>query len=371
MSEQVDHKVVIDSTPETINDGVDFKVDLANPPQKEETTEETVEEQTVEQPQEELQEKNEVEQPKTEDHAEQVQEQIEEASSKEESSEEGEEQEKVLEQVQNLPENIDKLVKFMEETGGTLEDYVALNKDYKQLDPETLLRSYYAATQPYLNDEEVTFRLQEFTHDEDNDSESDIRRKQIALKETIAKAEQHFENQKQQYYSDIKVNNQVAADPKMQEALTFFNRYEEQQQQASQRFESFKSKTNDLFNSDFKGFDFNVGENSITYKIDNPQKVAEKQSSIENFIGKFLDKEGNVTDHKGYHKAIYAAENADSIAKHFYEQGKADATRNITAQSKNIQDEAPRAHAQDVFINGLKVKAISGADSSKLRIKKR
>ena len=124
-----------------------------------------------------------------------------------------------------------------------------------------------------------------------------------------------------------------------------------------------------MFASEFKGFEFNLGDKKFRYNVNNVSDVAEKQSNLNTFVKKFLNNEGEVVDTVGYHKAIYAAENADTIANHFYEQGKADAIKDMMAKSKNVSAE-PRAQAGgDVFINGLRVKAISGADSSKLKFK--
>jgi hypothetical protein len=154
-----------------------------------------------------------------------------------------------------------------------------------------------------------------------------------------------------------------------QKAMDFFNRYNKQQEQAEQQHTQFKESTKELFNDNFEGFDIKVGEKNYKYNIQNRDKVAESQSNIKNLVGKFLDAEGNVTDTKGYHKAMYAADNVDKIAAHFYEQGKADAVKEVVNSSKNLSSTKARSTQGDVFINGFKVKAISGADSTKLKIK--
>src|SRR5210317_185107 len=48
------------------------------------------------------------------------------------------------------PEDIQKLISFMEETNGTLEDYVNLNKDYSDSKPTDLVYEYYRKTKPHL-----------------------------------------------------------------------------------------------------------------------------------------------------------------------------------------------------------------------------
>lgn len=266
-----------------------------------------------------------------------------------------------------LPENIEKLVSFMEETGGTVEDYVRLNADYSNVDSNILLKEYYKNTRPHLNDEEIEFLIEDsFDYDEDLDDERDVRKKRLAFKEEVAKAQNHLEQIKSKYYDEIKLRPGVTQE--QQKAMDFFNRYNKQQESAQEQHSRFKNETKKLFTQDFKGFEFNLGEKSFRYGVANQETLAEKQSDISNLIKKFLNKDGEVADVKGYHKAIYAAENADTIARHFYEQGKADAIKEVVAKSNNISD-APRTVPNgDGFINGFKVKAINGVDSSKLRI---
>ncbi len=274
------------------------------------------------------------------------------------------------ENIPTLPENIVKVVDFMNETGGTLEDYVRLNHDYSNVDNDTLLREYYLQTKSHLDSEEINFLIEDnFSWDEDVDEPRDVRKAKLAYKEEVAKAKQHLEGLKDKYYQEIKLNPGIT--PEQQDAMNFFNRYNEEQQVAQKQHETFKSNTKDYFGPEFKGFDFSIGEKKFRYGIKNVNDVADKQSNITNTIKKFLDKEGNVQDVKGYHKAIYAAEHADTIAQHFYEQGKADAIKDLSAQSKNINTQPRSSNPGDVFVGGLKVKSISGMDSSKLKIKTR
>jgi hypothetical protein len=269
-----------------------------------------------------------------------------------------------------LPENVEKLVSFMNETGGTVEDYVELNKDYSKFDDDQLLKEYLRKTKPHLDSEDINLIMEDYEYDEEMDEKKDIRRKKLAYKEAVANAKQDLESRKTKYYAEIKQRPGVTQE--QQKAMDFFNRYNKQQENIKQSQETFKQRTNDLFNSDFKGFDYTVGDKKFRYKIKDPKAVADTQSNIENFVKRFLDKEGNIGDPAGYHKALYAAMNADKLASHFYEQGKADGVKNMVQQSKNPSADAPRQVAGgDVYVSGFKVKAISGADSSKLKIKKR
>ena len=270
-----------------------------------------------------------------------------------------------------LPENVDKLLKFMDETGGTVEDYVKLNKDYSKLDDDNLLHEYYKQTKPHLSQDEINFLIEDkFLVDEDIDEQRDIRRKKLAYKEEVAYAKKDLESLKNKYYADIKQRPGVTQE--QQKATDFFNRYNKQQETIKQSHEAFQKNTNDLFNTEFKGFDYSVGDKKFRYKVQNPSNVAQSQSDINNFVNKFLDKKGNISDTKGYHKALYAAMNADQLAGHFYEQGKADGVKNLVKQSKNPTTDKPRQVAGgEMFVDGLKVRAISGTDSSKLRIKRK
>ena len=285
----------------------------------------------------------------------------------EEKQQEVVQEQQVVEQRQ-LPENIDKLVTFMEETGGTVEDYVRLNADYTNVDNKTLIREYYKQTKPHLDSEDVSLLLEDFDFDEDIDEPKDIRKKKIAFKEEAAKAKDFLEGLKGKYYDEIKLRPGVTQE--QQKALDFFNRYNEEQQKVQSKHKGFVDRTNKLLNSEFKGFDFNVSDKKFRYGVKNPSSVAEAQSDITNFIGTFLNKQGDIEDMQGYHKALYAARNADTIAQHFYEQGKADAVKDVMAKSKNISTEPRQTAAGEVFVNGIKVKAMSGVDSSKLKIKK-
>ena len=269
-----------------------------------------------------------------------------------------------------LPENVEKLVNFMEDTGGTVEDYVRLNADYNNIDETVLLKEYYKKNKPHLDSDDINLILEDYQWDEDIHEEKEIRKKKLAFKEEVAKARTYLDELKGKYYDEIKLRPGVTQE--QQKAMDFFNRYNKQQEQAEQMHTEFKQRTQQLFDQNFKGFDFEVGGKKYKYNIQNREAVAENQSNIENLIGKFLDADGNVVDPSGYHKAMYAAENVDKIATHFYEQGKADAVKDVVKSSKNLSDvKAREGNTGEVFVGGFKVKSISGTDSTKLKIKTR
>tara|TARA_R100000900_G_scaffold80223_1_gene63059 strand:+ start:2572 stop:3636 length:1065 start_codon:yes stop_codon:yes gene_type:complete len=269
-----------------------------------------------------------------------------------------------------VPENLNKLVDFMNETGGDIQDYARLNADYSKVNDRTLLNEYYKNIKPHLDEEEIAFTLNDnFSYNEDEENERVVKKKKLALKEEIAKAKLHFENLKTKYYEDLRLKSSGSKD--QQEAINFFNRYKQDQELNKKQHQEFVKNTNDYFTNKFEGFDFNIGDKKFRYKISNSDAVSKNQVDVKNFLKTFLDEDGNVVDTPGYHKAIYSAKNIDKIANHFYEQGKADGVKDITANANNITTEARKVPNDTMYLNGLRVKAINGVDTSKLKIKKR
>ena len=287
-------------------------------------------------------------------------------------TEESKEKEVVAQSPQpDLPENIGKLVDFMKETGGTMQDYIRLNTNYDDVDRDVLVKEYYKNTKSHLSAEEIDFMIEDnFAFDEDIDEDREVRRKKLAYKEEVAKARTFLEDTKTKYYDDIKLKSPSLPEDQ-QKAADFFNRYKEDQDRNTANHEKFKAKTNELLNENFEGFDFTLGDKKFRYGVQNPSQVAEKQSDISNFIGKFLGEDGAIADTEGYHKALYAGQNADKMANHFYEQGKADAIRDVVNKSNNTSSGARKAAPVDsARFGAYKIKSVSGADSSKLKIKK-
>ena len=270
-----------------------------------------------------------------------------------------------------LPENIQKLVDFMEETGGTLEDYVNLNKDYSQLDNLTALTEYYKMTKPHLSVDEIDFLIEDsFNYDEELDDEKDIKRKKLALKEQVASAKAYLDGQKSKYYDQIKAGSNLP--PEAQKAMDFFNRYNKESEEASKAAEKAKStflqKTNKVFNDKFKGFEYNVGDKKYRFNVNNAEEIKTTQSDINNFVKKFLAEDNTMSDAKGYHKSLFTAMNADAVAKHFYEQGRADAIKDSVAKSKNVNMDPRQSHGE-VKVGGTKFKVLSGETSNDFKIK--
>jgi hypothetical protein len=356
-------ETVDESKFESAGDDSIIKVDLSKVPTEEKATEEVVAEETpVEEVVEEEQPEAEIETPVVEEITEEVEElaeQVEEAVAEAEAT------------GKPIPENIQKLMEFMEETGGDLQDYVKLNQDYYELDNHTLLKEYYKQTKPHLENEEIDFMMEDyFSYDEEIDDDVDIRRKKIAMKEQVAQARQHLDGAKSKYYEDIKYGSKLTGE--QQKAVDFFNRYttesKEQEKVADKQHKTFLNKTNNLFNKEFKGFEYKVGEKKFRFNVKDSDTVKNTQSDINNFVKKFLNKNNEMEDAKGYHKSMYTAMNPDKIASHFYEQGKADALKNSVAKSKNISMNPRQQHGGEISTNGIKFKVL-GDNSNDFKFK--
>jgi hypothetical protein len=281
-------------------------------------------------------------------------------------------EEKTQEPEVNLPEGIQDLVKFMEETGGSIEDFSRLNADYSNVDENTLLREYYKQTKPHLSYDEISFLLDDkFSFDEEIDEERDIKRKKLALKEEVANANKFLNETKEKYYREVKLGSKLA--PEQQKAIEFFDRYNKEQQSAEdllkQQTQHFEQETSKVFSEDFKGFNFDVGDKKYRFNVKDVNKVKETQGDLLNVFNKYVGDNKMLQDAGGYHKALFAASNPDKIANHFYEQGKADAIKQLTADAKNINMDPRKTSSGYVEAGGIKVKAISGDDNSKLKFK--
>ena len=388
--EEKKEKVVEETTKETtekveetkkpnLNDDGDYVVNLDKPVENE-TKEDNADDSGVvaeSKDAEPTQEQEEV-QPETETQETPVLEEITEESTEEEVAEVEEKIEEAIIEAdatgKELPEDIQKLVNFMEETGGDLNDYVKLNQDYTKLDDNALLREYYRQTKPHLNSDEISFLMEDsFSFNEDEDDERDIRRKKLALKEQVASARSHLDGQKSKYYEEIKAGSKLTEE--QQKAVNFFNRYNKEseatQKAAKLNSDIFKKKTNQVFNDKFKGFEYNVGDKKYRFNVNNADEVKTTQSDLNNFTKKFLDKKMALKDAMGYHKSLYTAMNADAVAKHFYEQGKADAIKDSIAKGKNVNMD-PRQVNQTFEAGGIKVKVLGDNSSDfKFKIKNR
>ena len=380
-----DNVVKVDlSKKETKEDDNVIKVDLSKPPtpKEDEVTEEVKEDNADDSGVVELvedadtTEKQKEVQPEAETQEEQpALEEITEEEVQEQTEELAEEVQEAIEEAQEtgkaIPENLQKVVDFMEETGGTLEDYVRLNQDFSSYDDMTILREYYKQTKSHLTDDEINFLIEDsFSYDEEEDEEREIKKKKIALKEQVANAKSHLDGQKSKYYEEVKAGSKLTSE--QQKAVNFFNRYnkesEENKKIADKQTNTFKLKTQQVFNDKFKGFEYNVGDKKYRFNVKNAGEVKETQSDINNFVKKFLNENNEMSDAKGYHKSLFTAMNPDAIAKHFYDQGKADAMKESVAKAKNVSMDPRQAFSND-NTSGPKVRVLNDDTSSTFKFK--
>jgi len=272
-----------------------------------------------------------------------------------------------------LPENVEKLLDFMEKTGGDLEDYVKLNQDYSKLDDSLVLKEYYKQTKSHLSNEEINFLIEDsFSYDEEENTDREIKRKKLAFKEQVANARSHMDGLKSSYYDEIKAGSKLTSEQK--EAINFYDKYNKNSEQSEKiqklQKEVFDAGTNKLFNSEFKGFEYKVGEKVYRYNVKDADKVKNTQSDINNFVKKFLNEKNEMSDAKGYHKSLFTAMNSDAIAQHFYEQGRVDALKDSVSKAKNV-DMSPRQSFGEESKSGFKYKVLGdGSKDFKLKLKR-
>ena len=368
-------KAKMKDKPEDLDKPTITKIDLNKPPKTEEDADQKQEATNVatDQPTEAVQEVVEEvspEQSTVQDETTPVVEEITNEEKTEEVAEQLEEAIEIAEQTGTpLPEGIQKVVDFINDTGGDLNDYVKLNQDYSEMDNQTVLEEYYRQTKPHLTAEERSFLMEDkFSYDEDENTEKEIKRKKLALKEQVADARAHLDRQKSKYYEEIKGGSKLTDEQR--EAVGFYNEAQQKAILEEDITNKFLNKTNRFFGDQFKGFEYNIGDKKFRVNVSDAEKVKKSQSDINNFISKFVDKDYNMTDPSGYHKGLYTAMNPDQIANHFYEQGKADALKQSVDEAKNV-NMSPRQTMNPAIDNsGVKVRVLGeSANDFKFKIK--
>ena len=277
-----------------------------------------------------------------------------------------------METGRKLPENIEKLVSFMEDTGGDLNDYLTLNQDYSELDNHTLLKEYYKSTKPHLSEDEVDFVMEDtFAYDEEMDEDREVKRKKLAMKEQVAEAKLHLESVKSKYYEDIKSGSKLTDEQR--EAIEFFNKHNEEsgksQEKREKQSNAFVKKTDQVFNDKFKGFEYNIGEKRFRVNVKDMETVRNDQSDINNFIKKFLNEDDLMENASDYHRSLFTAMNPDIVANHFYEQGKADALKESIAKSKNVDMEPRQSLSGNVNSSGFTARVLNNDSTPDFKFK--
>jgi len=274
---------------------------------------------------------------------------------------------------EELPADVSAYFKYKKETGRGIEDYVKLNKDYGSLSDDQLLSEYYAQTEVGLDPEDIRDLIEDrFSYDENIDDSKFVKKTQRAKKRELAKAKNYLNELKEKYKTPLVESTGLQLSEEEKQNLETYKSYVSQAEanlkKQQDRTNMFLKKTDEVFNSEFKGFDFKIEDKTLNYSPGETNELKKAQSNILNFINKYTDKEGVLSDASGYHKALAVAMNPEKFARYFYDQGKADAIENDARRSKNI-DMDVRSAPQSFNKDGLKVTAINQSSGRGLKIK--
>ena len=230
------------------------------------------------------------------------------------------------------------LLDFIESNNDLIKSYNALDRDFDSMENDELIKSHLLLQYPDLSSDDIDTLVDDFGYDEEEDSKAEIVRKKIALQKAVADAKTYLTGQKEQLHQELATRNLGA--PTTQD-----NKAAEAQKAA---VDAFQNATNEVFNEEFEGFDFKIGDGKgVRIKINNVESIKNHQSDIGNIINRYFDQEtGQINDAAGYHRAMFAASNVDALAEHFYQQGKADAISNEAAEAKNINMSGRQDHSK-------------------------
>ena len=270
---------------------------------------------------------------------------------------------------EELPEDVAAYFKYKKETGRGIKDFVELQKNFDEMDGDQVLKAYYSKTEEGLDIEDIEDIMEDkFSFDEELDDPKDIKKKQLAKKRELVKAKKFFNEQKDKYNTPLESSGSGLSNEDKEKFESYKSYIEEStsaQEAQKRRYDYFLSKTDEVFNDEFKGFEFNIGEKNFTFQPGDGKELKSKQSDVNNFVGKYMDEEtGMMKDAQGYHRAMAVAMNVDKFAEFFYNQGVTAAVDNVSKKSKNINMDmrkAPGSPRKD----GLQIKAVGDTSSGR------
>lgn len=271
---------------------------------------------------------------------------------------------------EELPSDVAAYLKYKKETGRGIDDYAKLQKDYSDMDSDSLLREYYSITEEGLDSDDIDMLMEEFVYDEEINEPAEIKKIKLAKKKEIAKAKKFLREQQELYKQPLesRESSATANNEELIEYRQYLESAKAQQEDANQKREWFVKKSDEVFSSEFKGFKFNIGENDIVYSPGSASELKKAQETPLNFVNKYLDSNGFIKDAEGYHKALAIAMNPDKFAQFFYEQGKSQATDDVIRKTKNV-DMTERSAPQVSAKSGFQVKSVSQPSSRGLKIR--
>ena len=276
------------------------------------------------------------------------------------------------EQSNDLPEEVSKYLDYKKNTGRGFEDFVKVNKQYDNLEDDQVLAEYYSLTESDLDKEDIHYLMEEkFSYDEDIDDEKDIKKKNIAKKRELSKAKTYLNELKEKYRIPLESSGTSISEEQVKE-IEAYKSYIKNSQSANEiaqkKNEFFVKRTNEVFNPEFKGFEFEVGDKKVKYSYGDVNEMKSKQSDLNNLVNKYVGDDGLINDAKGWHKALSAAMDPQRFASYFYEQGKADAIGDVTKKSKNV-NMSIRQTPQSIGDTGFKARQVSDTSGKGLKIR--
>lgn len=273
------------------------------------------------------------------------------------------------EEAPEMPEDVAAYFKYKKETGRSIEDFVKLQRDYSDVNPDALIREYLTITEEGLDPEDIDSLMEDYEYDEEIDDDSVIKKIKLSKKKITAKAKKFFKEQQEQYKLPLESRENQFADTEEYNAYKqYVNTAQSQQEEAKRKSEWFVKKSDELFNNEFKGFKFNLDQSELFFTPGSASELKKAQETPMNFVNKFIDDQGLLQDAEGYHRSLAIAMNPEKFAQFFYEQGKSSATENVMRKTKNI-DMSERSTPEAVAKSGFQVKSVSSPSSNGLRIK--
>ena len=271
---------------------------------------------------------------------------------------------------ESIPEDVANFLKYKKETGRSIEDYVKLQQNFDDMPDDTLLRNYYLITEEGLDSEDVDYLMEEFDIDEEIDEKSEIRKKKVAKKKAIAKAKGYFRKQQEAYKQPLESSGaaNLEESDEYKKLKQWYKDALTQNDAASSMRDRFVKRTEDYFDSEFKGFKFNIGDKEVVFSPQSAEELRSKQNDFRNFVNKYTDSSGEVSNFSEYHRALALAMNPDKFAEFFYEQGKAEATEDVMRKTKNIKMNTRQA-PEVVSKGGMKIKSLSNSSGRGLKIR--
>ena len=273
------------------------------------------------------------------------------------------------EEAPEMPEDVAAYFKYKKETGRSIEDFVKLQKDYSDANPETLVRDYLTVTEEGLDPEDIDSMMEDYVYDEELDDESVIKKTKLSKKKIIAKAKRFFKEQQEQYKLPLESRDNSFGDSEEYKAYQqYVNTAQGQQEEANRKSQWFVKKSDELFGNEFKGFKFNLDQSDIYFTPGSASELKKAQETPMNFVNKFVDDQGLLTDAEGYHRSLALAMNPDKFAQFFYEQGKSSATEDVMRKTKNI-NMTERSTPEVSSKGGFQVRSVTSPSSNGLKIK--